>query len=280
MFDCWAWRGFGNWLCFGSGEQPDLAIWPFDLTRLLMGRNASCPHRNCPDVVSSKQERVNCSRAIYLSSSLEGRGKGFNTLLEVWVWAISVKNMSKSDRTPRDAPSLLHASTATFPEMPKRPDGQALVQATRTEEPSGTMAFFHKIKKGVENGLRPVPGMLKISRTTSEPEHQAQRSHDAAPMKGSLSDGHLSPPAPAPQPITSHTAATPNNSTKSRGLLLPPPVPSASAHKISPYRISQFEKLLSHDTVDSSQLKSLAWNGIPQVRITLYCCFVEYSNSF
>lgn len=206
--------------------------------------------------------------------------------------------MSKPERTNRsDPPSLLHASSVNFPDLPRREGGGSGKSegsaSSSHSEPSGPMAFFQKLKKGVETGLRPVPGLLKMSRASTEGDephsHSSQLpSSPPHPIALPLPPAQSHQPAPAtssaasPVPPMSHAAqAAAFGHAVGHSPLSPPSLPTpsgqSSAPKISPYRLGQFEKLLSNDNIDIAQLRLLAWNGIPDhMRCQIWQMLLNY----
>ena len=104
------------------------------------------------------------------------------------------------------------------------------------EDQNGAVAFFRKLKKGVETGLnRPVPGILKIIRSPSDPETSNTN-------VTSLKSGLFAPQIPS-KPI----------------------VTTGKGRQVSAYQLSQFDKVLNTDTVDVVALRKISWNGIPPI---------------
>lgn len=99
-------------------------------------------------------------------------------------------------------------------------------------EETNAAAFFRRLKKGVENGLsKPLPGILKMSKHTSEEV------------------------APSPRIDVKLLIPTPVSSGSK--------IPSNDDRKISSYKLNQFEKILSADVTNLTNLRKLSWNGVP-----------------
>lgn len=114
------------------------------------------------------------------------------------------------------------------------PDPIVSDQKEQEKDPTNPIAFLQRLKKGVENGLsRPVPGILKIIRNSSDGDSSASSVSNPPPLK----TGILAPPVPAKPPN--------------------------QGRKVTAYQLAQFEKILNSDTVDLNALRKISWNGVP-----------------
>ncbi len=104
------------------------------------------------------------------------------------------------------------------------------------KEQPGAVAFLNRIKKNVETGLsRPVPGILKIIRSPSDPDTSSAPTATSSSLKSGIF-------APSTNPVSK---------------------PPNQGRKVSTYQLAQFEKILSVDTVDMNALRKISWNGVP-----------------
>lgn len=90
-------------------------------------------------------------------------------------------------------------------------------------------SFFGRIKKGVADTVKPVPGLLRLAKNGG-----------STPGSNANSD--------------SHSVSNPNSSSTADAAKQP--VNNA-------FKLTQFEQILGQETVDLKALKKQSWNGIP-----------------
>ena len=112
-----------------------------------------------------------------------------------------------------------------------------------TEAIDGPASFFRRIRKGVADSVsRPVPGLVRITRTADIPNQSV--SADDVKMGGTSSNN------------TSNSSSSP-----------PPKY----------YRLEQFDNILGGENIDLTQLRKLSWNGIPpQYRTMVWQLLLGY----
>jgi hypothetical protein len=98
------------------------------------------------------------------------------------------------------------------------------------------VSFFRRLKKGVENVAKPVPGLIRITRANENDESNSNRKHQ--------------------------------NNNRTHDILGPMKTYNTSESikkekKTPVYRIVKFDKLLNEENVDLKELRKLSWNGIP-----------------
>eukprot|EP01031_Cornospumella_fuschlensis_P036615 gene36615-44418_t len=143
-----------------------------------------------------------------------------------------------------ETPSLLHASSASFPDLPKRPETDASTLAPPPSPQSeatnaGAMGFLGRMKRNVVQGLRPVPGNVLKTHTPLSTHHGPTHQTNAA-----ISTSPMSPAGHAVPPIIAKES-------------------SGSLPTTTPYRSGVFQKLLEAEDVDLKALREASWNGIP-----------------
>lgn len=114
---------------------------------------------------------------------------------------------------------------------------------SNNEEESGAANFLQRMRKGVENNFlsRPLPGIIKLTRSISEnsvSSNDSSNKHNIINEKFSLN--HILPS---------------NESDAS--------LPKKEVASISPYRLTQFKKILDKPNIDLNALRNISWNGIP-----------------
>jgi len=122
---------------------------------------------------------------------------------------------------------------------------------TTTEDAAGS--FFSRLKSpfggggGSASSTRPVPGSIKglVGKGLSS-------------VEGGGGGGKMA--------VSSSSGAVSSSAMVSASSSLPSPTASSSGSSSSgskPYRIAQFEQILSSENIDLANLRKLSWNGIP-----------------